>query len=59
MNLTEPRQSALNAGQARPEACCESVLLSTCCPPQAKPACCGQSSKAGTCGCQAGGSTKR
>ena len=27
MNLTEPSQSAPNPEQARPEACCESVLL--------------------------------
>jgi hypothetical protein len=59
MNLTEPAQSALTAEQTRPEACCDSVLLSTCCPPEVKPACCGQSSRAATCGCQAGGSTKR
>jgi hypothetical protein len=59
MNLTEPTQSELNAGQPRPETCCESVLPSTCCPPEDKPACCGQSSQAGSCGCQASGATKR
>lgn len=59
MNLTEASQSGLNAGPTRPEACCESVLLSTCCPPEAKPACCGQSSQAASCGCQSGGTTKR
>ena len=59
MNVIEPSQSAMNAEQTRPEACCDSVLLSTCCPPEAKPACCGQSSHAAPCGCQAGVSTKR
>lgn len=43
---------------ARPEPCCDSVLLSTCCPPKAKSACCGHSPQAGSCGCQAGGSKR-
>jgi arsenite methyltransferase len=51
--------SALHAEPSRPEACCDSVLISTCCPPEAKPACCGQSSQAATCACQSGGSTRR
>ena len=59
MNPTEPTQSGLNSGQTRPEACCDSVLLSTCCPAEAKPTCCGRSPRAASCGCQAGGSAKR
>jgi hypothetical protein len=59
MNRTENRPSALSAEQPRPEACCDSVLISTCCPPEAKSACCGQSSQAATCACQSGGSATR
>jgi hypothetical protein len=47
-----------SAGPARPEPCCDSVLLGSCCPSEAKPACCGQAPQAGSCGCHAGGSAK-
>jgi hypothetical protein len=58
MNQTQTTQVPPSPERARPEPCCDSVLLSTCCPPEAKSACCGYSSQGG-CGCQAGGSAKR
>ena len=52
--LTRPSTTS-----SSPNACCDTVLLSTCCGQEAKPACCGPEKAPTVCGCGGGHGSSR